>query len=274
MSTPVPSDSCGVADHDVPSQVRLVDADPRPLVALDWSFKEVHVTFDGDEVVRLRSFDDLLAMLDSPHKIVAESTFESWDPDRRRSIVAALRAEGHEIYVFRPIHTARARGSVTSKSDENDARTIHSLASSSRLHVYPLPDVDPVWVERRESANREYQRIRLSNEKDLLVAAALEVLGPYKELDESARSVLGNGTTYSPSLIAAVFFAAQRVRSRDEFERLLGLHGSAYPSLLRSEVHHHSFRFARKRGVTWKVYRRELRRAFSRFKHARPAPSR
>lgn len=142
------------------------------------------------------------------------------------------------------------------------------------MHVYPLPDVDPDWVERRESANREYQRIRLSNEKDLLVAAALEVLGPYKELDESARSVPRNGTTYSPSLTAAVFFAAQRVRSRDEFEHLLGLHGSAYPSLLRSEVHHHSFRFARKRGVTWKVYRRELRRAFSRLNLARPASPR
>jgi hypothetical protein len=70
-----------------------------------------------------------------------------------------------------------------------------------------------------------------------------------------------------------VFFAAKRVRSRDEFERLLGLHGSAYPSLLRSEVHHHSFRFARKRGVTWNVYRRELRRTFSRLKNARPTPA-
>lgn len=77
MSTPVPSDACGAAERAAPSQVRLVDADPRPLVALDWSFKEVHVTFDGDEVLRLRSFADLLALLDAPHKIVAESTFDS-----------------------------------------------------------------------------------------------------------------------------------------------------------------------------------------------------
>jgi len=40
---------------------------------------------------------------------------------------------------------------------------------------------------------------------------------------------------------------------------------------LRSEVHHHSFRFARRRGVTWKLYRRELPRVFSRLKSARPA---
>lgn len=231
------------------------------------------MTFDGVEVVRLRSFDELSGLLLVPHKIVAESTFESWDPLRRKAIVDALRAAGHEIYVFRPIHTARVRGSsATAKSDANDARTIHAIASASRLHVYPLPDVDPEWVERREGANREYQRIRLSGEKDLLVAEAVAVLGPYRLLDDDARAVLGNGSTYSPSLLAAVFFAAQRARSRDEFERLLGLHGSAYPSLLRSEVHHHSFRFARRRGVTWKLYRRELRRAFSRLKSARPAP--
>jgi hypothetical protein len=269
MSTPVPSVSC---EESTPSP-RRVDLDPRPLVALDWSFKEVHVTFDGVEVVRLRSFDDLLGMLTVPYKIVAESTFESWDPLRRRSIVDALRAAGHEIYVFRPIHTARARGSAaTAKSDANDARTIHALATRSRLHVYPLPDVDPEWVERRESANREYQRIRLSGEKDLLIESAVTALGPYRLLDDDARSVLGNGSTYSRSLLAAVFFASQRARSRSEFERLLGLHGSAYPSLLRSEVHHHSFRFARRRGVTWKVYRRELRRAFTRLKALRPLP--
>lgn len=271
MSTPALPAPCGEAAR-VPSP-RLVDLDPRPLVALDWSFKEIHVTFDGVDVVRLRSFDDLLERLRVPHKIVAESTFESWDPLRRRAMVAALRDAGHEIYVFRPIHTARARGSAsTAKSDANDARTIHGIASASRLHVYPLPDVDPGWVERRESVNREYQRIRLSGEKDSLVVEAVSVLGPYRLLTDDARRVLGNGTAYSPSLLAAVFFAAQHARSRDEFERLLGLHGSAYPSLLRSEVHHHSFRFARRRGVTWNVYRRELRRVFSRLKAARPTP--
>lgn len=272
MSTPVPPSSCG----DVPpGGAGLLAADPRPLVALDWSFRGVHVTTDGVTVTRHSSVDELLAVLAVPHKILAESTFESWDPVRRRDVVARLRDAGHEIYVFRPIHTARARGSAaTAKSDENDARTIHSIATAGRLHVYPLPDADPEWGERRDGANREYQRIRLSGEKDLLVAEAARVLGPYRDLDDSARSVLGNGKAYSPSLLAAAYFAAQRCRSRDEFERMLGLHGSAYPSLLRSEVHHHSFRFARRRGVTWQVYRRELRRVFAKLKAARPTPAR
>jgi len=233
------------------------------------------VTFDGDLVSRMASVDELLASLSSPHKIVAESTFESWDPDRRRSLVAALRAAGHELYVFRPIHTARARAAATTeKSDANDALTIHALASGGRLHVYPLPDADPEWEDLRDGANREYQRIRLSGAKDDLVARAVEVLGPYDDLGDDARRVLGNGSKYSPALIAAVFFAAGVARSRDEFERLLGLHGSAYPTLLRSEVHHHSFRHARKRGVAWNVYRRELRRAFARLKSSRPEPLR
>lgn len=252
---------------------RAIDYDPRPLAALDWSFKDVHVTFDGVDVARFRSVDDFLATLVRPHKIVAESTFESWDARRRRTVVEALRAAGHEIYVFRPIHTARSRGSsATEKSDANDARTIHRIVSSTRLHVYPLPDVDPAWEERRDRANREYQRLRLAGEKAQLAEQAAAVLGPYRLLDDDARAVLGNGSSYSPSLLAAVFFATARSRSRDEFERLLGLHGSAYPSLLRSEVHHHSFRHARRRGVAWPLYRRELRRAFARLKAARPAP--
>ena len=63
---------------------------------------------------------------------------------------------------------------------------------------------------------------------------AIAILGPYKELPEERRPALGNGKEYSSSLLAAAMFAAQNATSRDEFERLLGLHGSGYPSLLRS----------------------------------------
>jgi len=253
----------------------LFALDSRPMLALDWSFKEVHVTFDGETVLRFPSVSALLATLTAPHKILAESTFESWDVSRRRAAVDAIRSAGHEIYVFRPIHTARARGSSsTRKSDENDARTIHAIGAMGRLHVYPLPADDPEWSDRRRAANREFQIIRDSGERDALVDAAVEVLGPYRDLGEDARSALGNGSTYYPALLAAVCFAARNARSRDEFERLLGLHGSAYPSLLRSIVHHHGFRHVRARGVAWNVYRRELRRVYAALKGSRPAPVR
>lgn len=83
--------------------------DVRPLVALDWSFSGIHVTFDGREVTRLSGVEELLEQLqDEPHRIVAESTFESWDLARRHALVARVRDEGHELYVYRPIHTARS----------------------------------------------------------------------------------------------------------------------------------------------------------------------
>jgi hypothetical protein len=239
---------------------------PLPVVALDWAIHAVHVTFDGQRVDRYDRVDDLLATLTEPHRIVAEATFESWDPERRRNVLAQIRDAGHEIHVYRPIHTARHRAPDMDKSDENDARVIYRIASEQRIHTYPPVDPDPVWVSKRETLNREYTHLRLTGGKDSLTAAATAVLGPYDALDEQARSVLGNGKKYSPSLLAAAYFAAQHSTSRSEFERLLGLHGSGHPSVLRSEVHHHSFRHARKRGVTWQTYRRELRRAYQQLK--------
>src|SRR5690606_19738215 len=91
---------------------------------------------------------------------------------------------------------------------------------------------------------------------------ARQVLGPYRELSDDAKLVFGNGTSYgSESLLAAIVFAAEHTSTRAEFERLLGPRRSAHPSLLRSDIHAHSFRHARKRGVTWQTFRREVRRA-------------
>lgn len=250
--------------------------DPRPLVALDWSAAGIDATFDGQAVRRLPSVETLLAdpALAVPHRLLAESSFESWSADRRYSLIAAIRAAGHELYVFRPTHTARARLRFgLEKSDANDARTIHRIAREGRIHCYPVPPVEGAWAETRERVNRAYLLVRAAGGKRDLVASATSVLGPYRAYDEASRQLLGNGKKYSESLLAAAWFAAGHATSRDTYERLLGLHGSAYPSLLRSEVHHHSFRHARKRGVDFRTYRRLLRRLYTLFKAARPAPA-
>lgn len=241
--------------------------DSRPLVAMDWSARAVHVTFDGKTVTRFADIHALLSQLTTPHRIAAESTLESWSPDRRLAAVDAARAAGHEIYVFRPIHTARNRPEEMKKTDENDARVIFELASGGRLHLYPLPTIEPDWVERRQELNHRYLHLRASGLKPALVRTAVAVIGPYKDLDTDAQLALGNGSTYSESLLAAVCFAASHARNRPEFERLLGLHGSAYPSLLRSDVHHHSFRHARNRGVAWPMFRSQLRRLYQQLKY-------
>jgi len=249
--------------------------DQRPVVAMDWSLHGVHVTFDGEVVTFYPSVKEFVESLETPHQICAEATFESWDAAGRAAIVIWIRSRGHELYVYRPIHTARARGDMP-KSDANDARVIYSIAGANKLHLYPIPDVDSEWATFRQECNREYQKLRLSGTgKDALVKSAEAILGPYKELDDETRSVLGNGTKYSPALLAATYFAAAHSRSRDVYERLLGLHGSAHPSLLRSEVHTHSFRWARRRGVQWNTYRRVVRRTLSAYRAAgviAPAP--
>jgi hypothetical protein len=241
------------------------------IVAVDWSLREVHVTYDGKRVKRLTSVHDLLDELESPHRIVAESTIESWDPARRAALAERVAEEGHELLVFRPIHTARLRNSLgLDKTHEEDARVIYKIATEGTIHLYRILRPDVEWAEFRIAVNREYQRLRLSGEKAALSSAAIAILGPYKELDDETRLVLGNGETYLETALAAVYFAAQNASSRMTFERLLGLHGSAYPSLLRSEVHHHGFRHAKNRGVPWTVYRRQLRRLYARFKQHRP----
>lgn len=242
----------------------------RPTVALDWSGHHVHATFDGKAVERLPDVGALLDRLATPHRIVCEATLESYDAGRRAAVLARIDRDGHELVVFNPRQTARARKrwDVT-KSDANDARVIFRLAAEGRVHLMAAVEPDPVWTRRRDVANRQYTRIRGSARKDELVVAAEAALGPYHDLDDDARAALGNGKGWMASVVAAAFFAAQWARSRDEFERLLGLHASAYPSLLRSEIHKHGYPHLAKRDVTWAQLRRELRRVYRTFSRAR-----
>lgn len=233
------------------------------------------MTWDGENVEQMTSVQDLLDRLARvPHRIVAEATVESWDPDRKLAFAVRARAEGHEILVFRPIHTARFRERQTPplrKGNVNDAKAIYRIAAEGRLHLYPLPAPDPEWAKRRQDVNEEFIRLRSAGEMGELVDRAQEVLGPYGDLSPAAKAAFGNGREYGEALVAAVYFAAIHAGSRSEFERFLGLHGSGYPSVLRSNVHHHGFRHRRNQGVSWTHFRRELRHAYSAVREARRA---
>lgn len=280
------------------------DGDLRPVVALDWSFHGVHVTFDGVSVQELASVEALLAdaRLSRPHRIAAEATFESWDPQRRTAMLAALHAAGHELFVYRPLHTARARKVLrVDKSDAADALIIWRYAQHPRFRLYRYREVDREWAARFTALQREYVRLRLTGGKAALAAAAAQVLGPLRERSPQSRAVLGSSSGYSETLLAVLAFAAGNDLTRNEMERLVGLHGSGYPSLLRSEVHTHNARHALKRlaafdGIhagravhelddptvsvqvpdrstqkDWRVYRREMRRAYAELVGARRA---
>lgn len=251
-----------------------VGRDPRPLVAVDWSARGLHITFDGVAVRQLEALEDLLEHLgDTPHRIAVESTIESWNPPRRQWFAETARSKGHEVYVFRPIHTARERAKLgLIKSDAADACVIWRIGQEGRIHLYPLPTPDLEWSSRRVSANTEYIRARGEGSKKALADEAARCLGPYRDLDVRRQRLLGNGRTYYEALLAATYFAASKAKTRDEYERFLGLHGSAYPSILRSEVHHHAFRWLSKQGVEWTEFRRELRALYQVFKRNRPGP--
>lgn len=267
---------------------------PLPIVSLDWSFHGVHVSFDGASVELFASTDDLLTdpRMASPHRIAAESTFESWDLDRRQRMIDAISAAGHELVVYRPLHTPRARQALgLDKSDANDARAIWKLAAHPKFRMYTPSPVDPAWMERAERMQREYTKIRLSGEKPRLAAKAAAILGPLEGRSPEFRAVFGGSGGYSETLLSVLYFLASEGLTRNEMERAIGLHGSGYPSLLRSEIHTHSARHARKRlaalpGVyrhravddlagipfpgagpdaqkDWRVYRRQLRHGYA-----------
>lgn len=247
--------------------------DERPTVAFDWSLKGVHATGDGVRVERHDNIGELVASLEVPTKLVAETTFESWDPGQRSAVVAEVRERGHELYVYRPLHTSRRRPAGLPKTDANDARVIYSIAVDGRFHLYPAPGAPNInWARRQMRANREYQRIRLAEQKPQLAAEAEAILGPYSELESEPREVLGNGQNYSTTLLAVTLFATKWSRSRNEFERLLGLSGAGYPALLRSEIHTHVWRHADARGVTHPQFRRVLRRVRRTFLEAGVSP--
>ena len=222
-----------------------------PVVAFDWSFSLVHVTFDGSTVITYATLDDLLDRLATPHRLVGESTFESWDPQRRQAVLARIEASDHHLDVFRPRHTARARKVWgIDKSDVEDVKVIWRLAHHPRFVLHPAGDVDEVWRTRFAELQHDYNAMRLAKApKAHMAAQAAAVLGPPSALTAVERAVLVGSGKYNPTLLAALWFCAERRLSRTEMERVLGLYGSAYPSLLRSEVHTHSFSRARSRLV-------------------------
>lgn len=86
---------------------------PLPLVAVDWSVRQIHVTFDGRSVTVMRSLDELLDQLDRPHRIVAEATLESWEPRNRARLADRARREGHERSTAPSTRHAAGSGSVS-----------------------------------------------------------------------------------------------------------------------------------------------------------------
>jgi len=234
--------------------------DRRPLVAFDWSMKGVHVTFDGDSVMEGSTVEAIMED-HPPHRIALEATFESFNLDERLRALGALRSAGHEVYGIRPINTARVRNGLGwEKTDTIDARVIWHMATNTSRHFSPLrPGVVAEFQERMDALRSEYMDVRRMDGKTILADEARAILTPWKDLPDELRAAAG-ASGYTNSLAASVYFLATRTSGRKEFEMAAGLHGSAYPTIFRSELMHHSFRHSKKKGATSTDFRRLIRK--------------
>lgn len=263
----------------VKSQKHKFLTDPRPLIAFDWSASKLDCVDDlGNEFI-VKTFEELVARVaGTPHRFVCEASFESFVPGRREKMLAAARAAGHEIYTFNPKATARHRRrdedalalatgkprvdtKIGKAGDILDSRIIRNIAVNTTQHVAPMIIREPVWAERNATLNREYFILKMTKQKpEVLIKPAKKILGWYSKLSDADKVLLGNGKAYSDSMLATAYYATKNTKSRSEYERLLGLWQAGFPSLLRSDVHHHGFGSMSKRGTTIKQYRQGMRR--------------
>lgn len=195
-------------------------------VAFDWSLNrgvEVAVD-DSGETLRFASTTELLDYLDEPCRLVCECTVHSYNPMARRQFLDRCKAEGHDLRMFNPRLTAwrrKALGLERQKSDELDARMIYQIATASDIH---LMEPQPKRSVKREVLRRAriIHRVDSDTKRDGAGLARLLDTPDY----------LSN----APLCSAAI--AALRCETRREWESVMGLHGSGYPSIFRSDVFH------------------------------------
>jgi hypothetical protein len=242
---------------------------------------------DEDEIRYFPSCDKLLDSLTEPTYIISEATFESFDVSRRIKVIEKAKRAGH-IWKTTPNRlTGRYRRGmgIDDKSDEIDVTVIRSLAKAHpevlkspnvRLDTDPLviglkQVNDELMVLRRTQAMVESKRSKLGwkivSAKDVYADEIIAFLPDSSTLTDIQHIVLCGTPSnkskpvyhYSRPLIAAVAKATKYAKSRKEFEHYTGLFVHGYPSQIRSDVYHWSWRFARDRGATLTDFRRECR---------------
>lgn len=262
-------------------------------IYFDWGGGKITTLRNSEEEIRyFPSCDSLLDSLTEPTILISEATFESFDVNKRIEVIEKARKAGH-IWRTTPNRlTGRHRRSmgIDDKSDEIDVGVIRNLAKT-RPEVLKIPNVrlgtDPLVIGLEE-ANAELMLLRrtrnmVPNKSKLgwkVVSAKDEYADKLIALLPSTSSLtniqvdvlcgsLAKPTSkpkYSKPLIAAVGKATKYASSRGEFEHYTGLFVHGYPSQIRSDVHHWSWRFAEKRGATLTDFRRECRWLYQQLK--------
>lgn len=280
-----------------------------PTIYFDWGRGKVTTLLDDDteeQIVHYPSTDAVLDSLTEPTTIISEATFESYEPVRRAAIIQRAQDEGHLWLTTPNRQTARHRAEIgyEKKTDEIDVQVIRSLALSQPDGL-KAPNVrgaaDPV-VMNLGAANMELMHLRreyrmvssprkrlptLVSAKDDYAKAIIELLPDFAGLFPERQAALGDPGSvsargyrktasthlgYRMTLVAALAKATKFSRNRGEFDQLAGMFAHGYPSQIRSDVHHWTWRMINKREdntLTLSQFRRECRFLFHRLDELR-----
>lgn len=244
---------------------------------------------DTSLVARYATIDELLevlAALKMNARLISESTFESFNIDKRRKLVEKAKAGGHEWLVMPTRQTPRMRNELgVEKDDVNDVLAIRHYARTRPEGLKP-PTIREDVADKiviREAANaelmvlrREYEKVanksalgfKFVSHKETYAKEVSESLPDYSTLPDIRKAMLGDGKKYSAPLLAVAGVAAKHARNRKDYEYILGLYANGYPCQTRSDAHYWVWRFVKKRHPDAKMtdFRRELRWLYHQLK--------
>jgi hypothetical protein len=232
-------------------------------------------------IFRVATTSALLDSLTEPTILISEATFESFDVQKRREVIERAEKEGHRWLTTPNRQTGRHRRSMghtdDEKTDDLDVEVIRDIArtrpATLKRPSFPPFEDDPVILSRLD-ANHELMLLRRTRRvvpnnsalgfktvtaKDDYADSLIAELPPFGSLTDVQKLAIGNGKKYSKPLVAAVGKATKHSNNRREFELITGLFAHGYPSQIRSDLHHWTWRFVEKRGVSMSEFRREVR---------------
>lgn len=239
-----------------------------PAVYCDWSMRRgVTAVFESatGEYMIFKSLggdsDSLLNALKTPHLIILERTFESFNLAARRAFTGRADRDGHTVLCVPTRMTTKARyraglgvkASDTYLSDFEDAKAIRFEALAGMALVPPSLEPDEEYLKVYNAVKNELRIFRstgdladrpraegfkLISEKTVLAQELISRLPGIHEQDLHIQQALGSsdGKSYNETIVAAVGVLARHCASRRMFDRVSGMHAHAYGSQVRSDL--------------------------------------
>lgn len=235
----------------------------------DWSLRRGVFALFGEHGLDYRVYLHLNALLDDlkePTRIVGETTFDSFNLDRRKAVIERARAEGHELLCVPTRQTTKSRYRAgfgdkdpdTLVSDSQDTQAIRWQVQHGGALKAPGAVPDDNYLKAYTAVKQELMRLRSTGihshnrngnvkfvpDKDTLPALLEPLLPPVNDLADEFQKALGSTEIrssgehkgYNKTLLAAVAVLAKHCSSRKMLDQVSGMHTHAYGSQVRSDM--------------------------------------